>query len=101
MLSLEAVEEVCESKQTTVVVHPAVRQAIKGYEESFYIGLQCFLDGKTDGIYDLPLRTSGFERLVLSKRTSPGGFSLLRIEPLRLDGLLRIKSSLIAAAGSE
>jgi hypothetical protein len=35
VLSFEAVEEVCESKQTTLVIHPAIRRAIKGYKESF------------------------------------------------------------------
>ncbi|MFC5483256.1 hypothetical protein [Microvirga aerilata] len=50
MLSFESVEEVCESKSITLVVHPAIRRAVKGYEESFYIGLRCFLKGETDGL---------------------------------------------------
>ena len=49
MLSFESVEEVCESKSITLVVHPAIRRAVKGYEESFYIGLRCFLKGESDG----------------------------------------------------
>ena len=59
MLSFDAVEEVCESKRMALVVHPAIRQAIKGYEESFYVGLRCFLAGETDGLYFLPLRSGG------------------------------------------
>ena len=51
VLSIDAVEEVCESRQTTLVIHPAIRRAIKGYEESFYVGLRCFLAGESDGLY--------------------------------------------------
>ena len=92
MLSFDAVEEVCESKHTTLVVHPAIRRALKGYEESLYVGLRCFLKGETD-LYFLPLETGGYVRLVFSKRTSPGGYNLLRIDPLTSDGLARIKAS--------
>jgi hypothetical protein len=94
VLSFKTVEEVCESKQTTLVIHPAIRQAIKGYEESFYVGLRCFLAGETDGLYFLPLQTGGYERLVFSKRVSSGGHKLLRIDPLMIEGLARIKASI-------
>ncbi len=93
MLSFDAVEDVCESRQTTLVIHPAIRRAIKGYEESFYIGLRCFLAGETDGLYFLPLRRGGYVRLVFSKRVSSGGHNLLRIDPLTSEGLGRIKAS--------
>ncbi len=93
MLSFEAVEDVCESKRTTLVIHPAIRRAIKGYEESFYVGLRCFLAGETDGLYFLPLRSGGYVRLVLSKRSSPGGYNILRVAPLSREGLDRIKNS--------
>lgn len=94
MLSIDAVEEVCESRQTTLVIHPAIRQAIKGYEESFYIGLRCFLAGESDGLYFLPLQGAGYVRLIFSKRVSSGGYNLLRIDPLTKEGLARIKASL-------
>ena len=94
MLSFDAVEEVCESKQTTLVLHPAIRRAIKGYEESFYIGLRCFLSGESDGLFYLPLRSGGYVRLVLSKRSSAGGHNILRVDPLTTEGLSRIKMSL-------
>ena len=94
MLSFDAVEEVCAQKRTALVIHPAVRQAIRGYEESFYVGLRCFLAGETDGLYFLPLRTGDYVRLVFSKRLSPGGHDLLRLDPLTSDGLARIKASL-------
>ena len=94
MLSFEAVEDVCESQRTTLVIHPAIRRALKGYEESFYVGLRCFLAGETDGLYFLPLRTGGYVRLVFSKRLSSRGHKLLRIDPLTNEGLGRIKASL-------
>ena len=94
MLSFESVEEVCESRQTTLVIHPAIRRAIKGYEESFYVGLRCFLAGESDGLYFLPLQGAGYVRLIFSKRVSPGGHNLLRIDPLTKEGLARIKASL-------
>ena len=94
VVTLSSLEEVCESKGITLVVHPAVRRAIKGYEESFYVGLRCFLAGETDGLYFLPLRTGGYVRLVLSKRSSPGGYNILRVDPLTTEGLARIRASL-------
>lgn len=94
MLSFESVEEICESKRITLVVHPAIRQAIKGYEESFYIGLRCFLKGESDGLYFLPLETGGYERLLFSQRRSSGGQPILRVDPLTLEGLQRIKAAI-------
>jgi hypothetical protein len=94
VLSFDAVEEVCESRQTTLVIHPVVRRAIKGYEESFYVGLRCYLAGETDGVFFLPLQSGGYVRLIFSKRSSPGGYNLLRIEPMTKEGLGRIKASL-------
>jgi hypothetical protein len=94
MLSFDAVEEVCESRQTTLVIHPAIRRALKGYEESFYVGLRCYLAGESDGLYFLPLQGAGYVRLLFSKRVSSGGHNLLRIDPLMKEGLVRIKTSL-------
>jgi hypothetical protein len=94
VLSIDAVEEVCESRQTTLVIHPAIRRALKGYEESFYIGLRCFLAGESDGIFFLPLQGAGYVRLIFSKRVSSGGHNLLKIDPLTKEGLGRIKTSL-------
>ena len=45
MLSFDAVETVCESTRTTLVLHPAIRRAVNGYDESFYIGLLFYLCG--------------------------------------------------------
>jgi hypothetical protein len=92
VLSFESVEEVCESKSITLVVHPAIRRALKGYEESFYIGLRCFLKGEADGIFFLPLHDGGYVRLAFSQRHSSGGHPILRIDPLTSEGLERIKA---------
>jgi hypothetical protein len=94
VLSFDAVEEVCESKHTTLVIHPAIRRAVKGYEESFYIGLRCFLQGETDGLSFLLLQRGGYVGLIFSKRLSSGGRKLLRIDPVTNEGLARIKASL-------
>ncbi len=93
MLSFQSVEEVCESKSITLVVHPAIRRAVKGYEESFYIGLRCFLKGETDGIFFLPLHDGGYVRLAFSQRRSARGHPILRVEPLTSEGLDRIKAA--------
>ena len=93
MLSFDAVETVCESTRTTLVLHPAIRRAVKGYEESFYIGLRCFLRGETDGLYFLPLASGDYVRLLFSKRSSPGGYNILRVDPVTRDGLQRIKNA--------
>jgi hypothetical protein len=93
VLSFDAVEEICESKHTTLVIHPVIRKALRGYEESFYLGLRCFLSGETH-VYFLPLQDGGYVRLAFSMRTSQGGHSLLRIDPLAKDGLSRIRRSL-------
>ena len=91
MLSLDAVEDLCESTRTTLVIHPVIRRAVRGYEESFYIGLRCFLRGETDGLYFLPLPGGDYVRLLFSKRTSPQGHDILRVDALSGEGLQRIK----------
>ncbi len=93
MLSFDSVEEVCESKSITLVIHPAIRRAVKGYEESFYIVLRCFLKGETDGLFFLPLHDGSYVRLMFSQRQSSGGHSILRVDPLSAEGLQRIKSA--------
>jgi hypothetical protein len=94
VLGFGAVEDICESRRTTLVIHPAVRQSLKGYEESFYVGLRCFLAGETDGLYFLPLQSGGYVRLIFSKRVSSGGHNLLRVDPLTTECLMRIKASM-------
>jgi hypothetical protein len=94
VLSFESVEEICESKSISLVLHPAIRQSVAGYEESFYVGLKSFLKGESDGLYFLPLQSGGYERLVFSKRRSVGGHPILRVDPISEEGLELIKRSL-------
>jgi hypothetical protein len=92
VLSFESVEDVCESKRITLVVHPAIRRAIKGYEESFYVGLRCFLKGESDASYFLPLQDGGYVRLAFSQRWSAGEHPILRVDTLSPEDLQRIKN---------
>ena len=100
MLSFHAIEDVCEKYRTALVIHPDIRRAIRGSEKSFYLSLCCFLKGEANGVYSLPLQTGGYELLIFSKRRSAGGYYLLRIDPVRLDGRARIKASLIGSAAN-
>jgi hypothetical protein len=93
VLTFDAVEEICDSRQTTLVIHPVVRRAIRGYEESFYVGLSAFLNGDND-MFFLPLSNGDFVRLVFSNRMSSGGHKLVRIDPLQVDAIMRIRASL-------
>ena len=74
MPTLSAIEDRCERKEITLVVHPAIRRAIKRYEDSLYIGVRCFLQGEGEGVFFLPLQTGGYVRLLFSKRCSAGGY---------------------------
>ena len=94
MLSLPSIEEVCEAKRIALVMHPAIRRALKPYGESFYVEACCFLRGETNGLYFLPLDSGGYVRLRFSKRHSPGGHNILRVDPLTSEGLEQIKSAL-------
>ncbi len=94
MLSFDAVQEICDKAQTTLVLHPAIRRAVRGHEEGFYIGLRCFLRGETGGLYLLPLAGGGSVGLRFTKRASIGGHNILRVEPVSPDGLRRIKDAL-------
>ncbi len=96
MLTIAGIEEVCEAKGITLVMHPAIRRAVKPYEESFYIGACCFLSNEADGVYFLPLGNGGYVRLVFTKRRSAKGHPILRVDPATTDGLARIKAALSA-----
>jgi hypothetical protein len=93
VLTIANIEDDCDAKGVTLVMHPAIRRAVKGFEESFYIGACCFLRGEADGVYFLPLRTGGYVRLRFTKRLSSGRHAILRVDPLTADGLGKIKTS--------
>jgi hypothetical protein len=97
--TLSAIEDGCDRKEVSLVVHPAIRNAIKDYEDSFYVGVRCFLAGEGDGVFFLPLRTGGYVRLLFSKRCSAGGYAILRLDPMRGEDLARIKREI--ALGSD
>jgi hypothetical protein len=89
--TLSVIEEGCDRKEIALVIHPAIRMAIKDYEDSFYVGVRCFLQGEGDGVFFLPLRTGGYVRLLFSIRSSAGGYDILRLDPMHSDDLARIK----------
>src|SRR5918911_2977006 len=91
MLSLASIEEICAAQRITLIMHPAIRSAVRPYGESFYVGACCFLRGETNGLYLLPLESGGYVRLRFSKRQSPGGHNILRVDPLTSEGLDQIK----------
>ena len=91
MQTLSTIEEGCERQELTLVVHPAIRRAVHPYEDSFYIGVRCFLSGEGDGVFFLPLETGGYVRLLFSRRRSAGGYEILRLDPLRPADMARIK----------
>jgi hypothetical protein len=87
------VEEVCEEREITLVVHPAIRKALRGFEEEFSVPAAAFLRGDGRAAYFLPLPGGGDVKLVFSLRYSPGEYLILRVEPEREDGLVRIKEA--------
>ncbi len=91
MLGVTDIEEVCEAKSITLVMHPVIRTAVKRYAESFYIGACCYLRGETNGLYFLPLDSGGYVRLKFSKRRSSGGHPILRVDPNSPGGLDQIR----------
>ena len=91
MQTLSILEEGCDRQELTLVVHPAIRRAVHPYEESFYIGVRCFLDGDGDGVFFLPLERGGYVRLLFSKRRSSGGYDILRLDAMCPGDMVRIK----------
>ena len=93
MSELNTVEEVCRERDITLVIHPAIRTALIGYEEDFSIPAAAFLQGEGRAAYFLPLEGGGDVKLVFSLRYSAGEHLILRIDPARPEGLARIKDA--------
>jgi hypothetical protein len=89
--TLSIIEEGCDRQELTLVVHPAIRRAVHPYEESFYIGVRCFLNGEGDGVFFLPLEGGGYVRLRFSRRRSAGGYDILRLDAMCPGDMVRIK----------
>ncbi len=88
------VEETCEERDITLMVHPAIRKALTGYEDEFSTSAAGFLKGQGSAAYFLPLLGGGDVKLVFSLRHSAGDHLILRVEPARPDGLSRIKEAI-------
>jgi hypothetical protein len=89
--TLSSIEEKCAVTEITLVLHPAVKTALRGYEDAFYIGVRCFLAGEGDGVFFLPLPSGGYTRLLFSKRSSAGGYDIVRVDPVRPEDMVQIK----------
>ena len=87
------VEEACEKRDITLVVHPAIRKALIGFEEEFSIPAAAFLQGQGRAAFFLPLAGGGDVKLVFSLRYSAGENLILRVDPARPEGLTRIKQA--------
>ena len=87
------VEEVCEEREITLLIHPAIRKALRGFEEAFSLPAAALLRGDGRVAYFLPLPGGGDVKLVFSLRYSAGEHLMLRVEPARPDGLHRIKEA--------
>lgn len=95
MLSLSCVENECEAKGITLVLHPAIRRAVHGFEESFSLGAACYLRGESDGLFFLPL-DEGYARLRFTKRWSSAGHPILRVDGASPEDLPRIQAAVSA-----
>ena len=91
---MSEIEQTCDAQGITLVLHPAVRQALRGYEESFYIGAACFLRGESDGVFFLPLDKS-YVQLRFSRRRSSGGHPILRLETTSASAMQIIKRAVV------
>ena len=96
MLTIDDIEESCARRRMTLVLHPAIRRAIRGYEESLQIGLRAFLEDEAEARFYLPVEGGGYAQLAFSTRRSPSGHLILRIDPRDPAELKRIKLSLPA-----
>ncbi len=94
MPDLLAVKEVCKGRDITLVIHPAIRKALVGYEQEFSIPAAAFLQGAGRAAYFLPLLGGGDVKLVFSLRYSAGEHLILRVETARPEGLARIKEAI-------
>ena len=95
------VEGVCEEREITLVIHPAIRKALIGFEEAFSVPAAAFLQGNGRSTYFLPLQGGGDVKLVFSLRYSGGEHLILRVDPEREDGLARVKEAVHKSATSK
>ncbi len=96
-----AVEEVCNGKDISLVIHPAIRKALVRFEEEFSTSAATFLQGQGRVAYFLPLQGGGDVKLVFARRYSAGEYLILRVDPARPEGLTRIEDAVKRADASE
>ena len=102
MSDLNTVEVVCQERDITLVIHPAIRTALVGFEEDFSIPAAAFLQGGGRAAYFLPLQGGGDVKLVFSfLRYSAGEHLILRVDPARPEGLARIKEAVLRSNASD
>ncbi len=101
MSDLNTVEEACQGRDITLVIHPAIRKALIGYEDEFSVPAAAFLQGEGRAAYFLPLQGGGDVKLVFSLRYSAGEHLILRVDPARPEGLTRIKEAVRRQDASE
>ncbi len=101
MSDLNTVEEACQGRDITLVIHPAIRKALIGYEDEFSVPAAAFLQGEGRAAYFLPLQGGGDVKLVFSLRYSAGEHLILRVDPARPEGLTRIKEAVRRRDASE
>ncbi len=101
MTDLLSVEEVCAEREITLVIHPAIRKALIGFEEELSCPAAAFLQGAGRAAYFLPLQSGGDVKLEFSLRYSAGEHLILRVDPARSDGLARIKEAVRRVEASE
>ena len=77
---LNTVEEACQERDITLVVHPTIRKALLGFEEDFSIPAAAFLQSGGRAAYFLPLQGGGDVKLVFSLRYSAGEHLILKID---------------------
>lgn len=94
MLTLAALEEFCDAVGVTTVLHPAVRRAVGAAEREFCAAAAGYLRGRTGDTFALPLAGGGDAALVFSRRLSPSGVGILRIDPADPDAMARLRRSL-------
>ncbi len=101
MTELLSIEKVCAERDITLVIHPAIRKALIGFEEEFSCPAAAFLQGAGRAAYFLPLQGGGDVKLVFSLRYSAGEHLILRVDTARPEGLDRIKQAVRKAEVSK
>ena len=69
--TLSAIEDGCDRKEVTLVLHPAIRRAIKDFEDSFYIGVRCFLPARVMASFSFPCERGAMSAYCFQSAAQP------------------------------